>query len=55
MDEAREYLVEIEVIRDSIQSQAGCLQFSDDEFAAVLHQLESDNACMVVDGQITVI
>uniref|UniRef100_A0A915DLE0 DNA replication licensing factor MCM3 n=1 Tax=Ditylenchus dipsaci TaxID=166011 RepID=A0A915DLE0_9BILA len=55
MDETREDLVNIETIRDSIQSKAGGLRFSEEEFDAGLDQLESDNACMVVDGQITMI
>ncbi|KAM3727836.1 Maternal DNA replication licensing factor [Dirofilaria immitis] len=48
-------MVELSIIRNAIQEQAGRLPFSDAEFEAAFEQLTSENIAMIADNRITLI
>ncbi|CAI2354109.1 unnamed protein product [Caenorhabditis sp. 36 PRJEB53466] len=48
-------MVELHIITDSVQAQAGSHKFTEDELKAGYEQLESDNAAMIADDKITLI
>ncbi|PIC28538.1 hypothetical protein B9Z55_020412 [Caenorhabditis nigoni] len=48
-------MVDLHIITDSIQTQAGSNKFTDDELTAGYEQLENDNAAMIADDKITLI
>ncbi|OZC05991.1 MCM2/3/5 family protein [Onchocerca flexuosa] len=48
-------MIELTIIRNAIQEQAGRLPFSDGEFEAAFEQLTSENTAMIVDNRITLI
>ncbi|EJW70483.1 hypothetical protein WUBG_18610 [Wuchereria bancrofti] len=48
-------MVELSIIRNAIQEQAGRLPFSDGEFEAAFEQLTTENIAMIADNRITLI
>ncbi|VDN40062.1 unnamed protein product [Gongylonema pulchrum] len=48
-------MVDLSVIRDAIQAQAGRLLFSESEFEAAFEQATSENIAMIADNRITLI
>ena len=46
-------LVELSKVKESVQAQAGRLEFSEGEMSAAFEQMSSDNAIMIVDDKIT--
>lgn len=47
--------VEVSVIRNSIQSQAGSQKFTDQEFEAAFEQLSAENIIFVNEDMVTLI
>ncbi|KAL3990734.1 MCM2/3/5 family protein [Acanthocheilonema viteae] len=48
-------MIDISIIRNAIQEQAGRLPFSDAEFEAAFEQLTAENVAMIADNRITLI
>ncbi|VDN17529.1 unnamed protein product [Gongylonema pulchrum] len=48
-------MIDLSVIRDAIQAQAGRLLFSESEFEAAFEQATSENIAMIADNRITLI
>ncbi|VDK89352.1 unnamed protein product [Litomosoides sigmodontis] len=48
-------MIELSIIRNAIQEQAGRLPFSDAEFEAAFEQLTAENIAMIADNRITLI